>query len=97
MLRDEEKQWELQVDHSLFAIEKLDITVSLWVGEVHVYRISSTAMQLKSLICLYVYMSRTSILLFIYSAFSFIHVHVCTHLFPRAVDQMRLSCVPGTG
>ena len=28
MLRNEEKQWELQVDHSLFAIKKLDITVS---------------------------------------------------------------------
>ena len=24
MLRNEEKQWELQVDHSLFAIKKLD-------------------------------------------------------------------------
>ena len=29
MLRNEEKQWELQVDHSLFAIKKLDITVSI--------------------------------------------------------------------
>ena len=28
MLRNEEKQWELQVDHSLFAIKKLDVTVS---------------------------------------------------------------------
>ena len=28
MLRDEKKLWELQVDHSLFAIEKLDVTVS---------------------------------------------------------------------
>ena len=29
MLKDEAKQWELQVDHSLFSIEKLDVTVSL--------------------------------------------------------------------
>lgn len=28
MLKNEVKQWELQVDHSLFAIEKLDVTVS---------------------------------------------------------------------
>ena len=28
MLRDEKKLWELQVDHSLFAIEKLDVTVT---------------------------------------------------------------------
>lgn len=28
MLKDERKQWELQVDHSLFAIGKLDVTVS---------------------------------------------------------------------
>ena len=28
MFSDEVKQWELQVDHSLFSIEKLDITVS---------------------------------------------------------------------
>ena len=27
VLRDEKKQWELLVDHSLFAIEKLDVTV----------------------------------------------------------------------
>ena len=33
MLRNEEKQWELQVDHSLFAIEKLDITVSIIYAE----------------------------------------------------------------
>jgi len=29
MLKDEKKQWELQVDHSLFAIASLDVTVSL--------------------------------------------------------------------
>ena len=29
MLRNEEKQWELQVGHSLFAIKKLDVTVSM--------------------------------------------------------------------
>ena len=29
MLKDEMKQWELQVDHSLFAIGKLDVTVSM--------------------------------------------------------------------
>ena len=28
LLRDEVKQWELQVDHSFFALHKLDITVS---------------------------------------------------------------------
>ena len=33
MLRNEEKQWELQVDHSLFAIKKLDITVSIIYAE----------------------------------------------------------------
>ena len=33
MLRNEEKQWELQVDHSLFAIKKLDITVSIMYAE----------------------------------------------------------------
>lgn len=27
MLQNEKKQWELQVDHSLFAIDKLDVTV----------------------------------------------------------------------
>ena len=39
MLRNEEKQWELQVDHSLFAIEKLDVTVStVYTGAlIHVY------------------------------------------------------------
>ena len=39
MLRNEEKQWELQVDHSLFAIEKLDVTVSFTGAliRVHVY------------------------------------------------------------
>lgn len=29
MLKDEKKQWELQVDHSLFAVASLDVTVSL--------------------------------------------------------------------
>ena len=29
MLKDERKQWELQVDHSLFAIARLDVTVSV--------------------------------------------------------------------
>ena len=33
MLRNEEKQWELQVDHSLFAIKKLDNTVSIIYAE----------------------------------------------------------------
>ena len=33
MLRNKEKQWELQVDHSLFAIKKLDITVSIMYAE----------------------------------------------------------------
>ena len=28
LLKDGQKQWELQVDHSLFAIGKLDVTVS---------------------------------------------------------------------
>jgi hypothetical protein len=32
MLRNEEKQWELQVDHSLFAIEKVDVTVSIIIA-----------------------------------------------------------------
>ena len=28
LLKDENKQWELQVDHNLFALHRLDITVS---------------------------------------------------------------------
>ena len=31
LLKDESKQWELQVDHSLFSLHKLDITVSIGV------------------------------------------------------------------
>ena len=27
-MKDENKQWELQVDHNLFALHRLDITVS---------------------------------------------------------------------